>query len=81
MHKAHWSQLPRGIQENFLFATHDQRTRQSALNFIVKRKSNKIQNLRLSVKGPYIWNKLPNYIKEINGQTKFKNTIRKFAEF
>ena len=78
MYKAFHNHLPHNIQR--LFARSQQnRTRQNALNLKVSRKSTKIQNLKPSIFGPYVWNQLNASVREKNSIHLFKSHLKKLV--
>ena len=72
MHKALNETLPPNLQTLFTKNQTNIRTRQSQFNLSVKHKGSKIQNIRPSVSGPYLWNTLPNALKEIKLNKHFR---------
>lgn len=58
MYKAYYRQLPGNINDRFSNFRINRVSRQSAWNLAVKKKTTRIQNLRPSVCGPYLWNNL-----------------------
>lgn len=76
MYNAFNNKLPSNIQK--LYSRNFNRTRQSNTNLVVSRRSTKIQNLRPSINGPFIWNSIPENIKNSLNKQQFRNRLKKF---
>jgi len=69
--------LPPNIQRQINKTQQNRSTRQTHLNLYIKQRSTKIQNLRPSVEGPYLWNGLSNTIRESKNIHIFKHKFTK----
>ena len=79
MYKAFHNHLPHNIQRLFARSQQNRTTRQNALNLKVSRKSTKIQNLKPSIFGPYVWNQLNASVREKNSIHLFKSHLKKLV--
>ena len=59
--------------------SHLRNTRQTS-HLVVRRTRTKLADRALSVKGPVLWNDLPNYIKTITSMPVFKKELKKFIQ-
>ena len=78
MFKAYNNLLPIDIQNLYSRVLHQRNTRSAHLNLNIQRRSTKIQNLRLSVQGPYFWNFLPVTIRSSINLIQFKKRLKIF---
>ena len=77
MFKAFHRKLPPGIQRFYMNNQQQRQTRQSFMNLAVKRRGNKIQNLRPSVSGPFLWNQLKVALRSKNNIAQFCSSLKK----
>ena len=80
MYKALNLELPPRIQYRIKPVQHGRNTRQSVMDFTVVRKANRVQNMRLSISGPYFWNVLPFNIRSIVTFKKFKTKLKEYLQ-
>ena len=59
--------------------SHFRNTRQTS-HLVVRRTRTKLADRALSVKGPVLWNDLPNYVKTITSMPVFKRELQKFIQ-